>query len=646
MNHVPPSDKTGKQVNLSSEEQNKDRNILDILSLALPWAVWIKDTSGNFLFSNNIYHSLVDKNPYDALRIPGALTSDLLEEYEIKVLSQKKERYVEISFGKVWFQLYISPWFTSSGELGGIIGTARDISREKNAILELREENSYFHTLMDNIPDSIYFKDNRSRFTRINKAKSTQLGLKDPAEAVGKTDFEFLSSDKAQETFNDEVRIFSTGEAQIDKIEKQIDANGNAFWISSTKIPVRNEAGSITGLIGISRDISQLILTQQKLEEALKKAEESDRLKTAFLANMSHEIRTPLNGIVGFANLLNNSALSEEKRNEYLTIINSCTSNLLTLIDDILDIAKIEAGQLRIYKSDVRLNLILKDIYRNFENIRYSEGKRNITLRLKQGVDDSNFIIYTDLNRLQQILTNLIGNALKFTEKGTIEFGYTLKNNNIEFYVKDTGLGIPPELHQKIFERFVKYDQTQTNGFSRGTGLGLAIASHLVDLLGGKIWLESQPGKGSTFYFTLPFQKTIQSYNSTTPEIVLPPLWNNKRILIAEDEDSNFILLKEILKPTKITIERAKNGREAVSICRQQPPYDLVLMDIKMPEMDGLEATKLLKKLHPSVPVIAQTAYAMQEEKDKALAAGCSNVITKPILKKQLFEILAVYLGY
>jgi len=620
--------------------------LLDILPSAVPWAMWLKDTAGNFLFRNQVFESIIISSGSDIVsnRIPGGLSESLLQQYEDIVLTEKKENNIEFSFGKTWFRVYIAPWFEQNTQLGGVFGMARDISKEKNAILDLQAEQEYFRTLMDNIPDTIYFKDTLSRFTRINKAKARSIGLQNPADAIGKTDFDFFEKGKAQEAFNDEADIFRTGKSLVDKIEKLRDRQGNDYWVSATKIPVRNKNGQITGLVGISKNITDFIITENKLEEAKKKAEESDRLKTAFLANMSHDIRTPMNGIVGFANLLKNDNLDPQTRNEYLGIINSCSNTLLTLIDDIIDISKIEASQLKILESKCHLNVLLRDLYKNFDKIRLANRKNHINLIMKPASQDEHFVIITDPNRLQQILTNLIGNALKFTDEGYVEFGYDIKNSFLEFYVKDTGIGIPESMHKAIFERFVKVEDKNSMN-PQGTGLGLAISSQLVKLMGGDIRVESIPRKGSTFFFTLPFvpaQDTQALWNSNMPDESLN--WSGKSVLIAEDEESNFIFLRESLKNTGIKVVRAKNGEEVLALFRENPSFDLVLMDIKMPVMDGYTTTIRLRAMDSRIPVIAQTAFAMIEDRQKALQVGCNDFICKPIIREQLLNMMKHYI--
>jgi signal transduction histidine kinase/CheY-like chemotaxis protein len=386
----------------------------------------------------------------------------------------------------------------------------------------------------------------------------------------------------------------------------------------------------------------------KELQLAKEKAEESDKLKSAFLANMSHEIRTPMNAIVGFADLLSDHDLNEEQRQELIELINKNTNTLVYLIDDIIDIAKIEAGQLKINKTETNINQILNDVFQSFIETNNLRDQDAIQLKLEKGITNDNFTIHTDPVRFQQILINLIGNAIKYTENGSIECGYQVKaeqeKSYLEFYVKDTGVGIPKDKHQHIFERFSKLEDNKTKLY-RGTGLGLTITKNLVEMLGGKIWLQSEENVGSTFYFTLPVEE-FKGQSSEEPELneTLKD-WKNSTILIAEDEDSNYRVLQMALRRTNIHILRAENGKEAIEICKSNKKINLVLMDLKMPVLNGIEATKEIKKIRPDLPIIAQTAYAMTEDKKTTLNVGCVDYLTKPIKRNVLISTLNKYLN-
>jgi len=378
---------------------------------------------------------------------------------------------------------------------------------------------------------------------------------------------------------------------------------------------------------------------EYELVRAKNKAEESDKLKTAFLANMSHEIRTPMNGILGFAEMLNDNSLSAVNRKKYLQIINSNGKMLINLIDDIIDFAKIESDQVNILQDDFSLNNLLNQVQSSFLTNRLKRDKSHVRIITKKSFPDEKSFIRTDPIRLRQILTNLVGNAIKFTHKGYIEFGYNLdKNDSLLFFVRDTGIGIAADKLQLIFERFMQADSSPSRRYG-GSGLGLAISKGLVELLGGKMWAESALHEGSTFYFTLPFHPIIRKVEEKLENKHLRANynWEGRLFLVAEDDKFSYKFLEGFLKQTKADVIRATDGREAVEICRNNPNIDLVLMDIQMPEMNGLAATEEIKKFNLHIPVIAQTANAISEERQRCMQAGCDDFITKPVNITELY---------
>jgi len=366
---------------------------------------------------------------------------------------------------------------------------------------------------------------------------------------------------------------------------------------------------------------------------AKRKAEESDHLKTAFLSNMSHEIRTPMNAILGFSNLLSHPDISDMEKEEFVNLIRINGKNLLTLVEDIIDISKIDSGQLQIKNSPCKLHEVMTRVNRSFLEDIKRRGLFNLKLYLKEGTADKNIRILTDEHRLQQILINLVGNAVKFTERGYVEFGYTQKDAQfLQFYIKDTGIGFPKEKENEIFERFSKFNNDKDRLFG-GTGIGLSIAKHLVALMGGEIWVESEPHVGTTFYFTIPYHRITHPIciAETHTETSKNFNWEGKTFLVAEDEEDNFRYIEVALALSNASLIWARDGQEAVDIFKRVNDIDLVLMDIKMPLMDGYTATRHIKTISNDVPVIAQTAYAMSEEKEKSRLAGCDDYIAKPI---------------
>ena len=374
---------------------------------------------------------------------------------------------------------------------------------------------------------------------------------------------------------------------------------------------------------------------EQDLIQAKEKAEESDRLKSAFLANMSHEIRTPMNGIIGFSEMFMNPELSEDRRKYYANIVIDSSKQLLTLVNDILDISLIEAGKVALKQEEVNINDLIMNLYAIYN----SQAKnKNIGLHTCKDLEDRNSIIITDKNRLRQILSNLLKNAFKFTSKGHIQYGYTITDSRLQFFVKDTGICIESDQMDHIFEEF-RQENVETAHQYGGAGLGLSISKKLVELLGGKIWVKSQKNKGSVFYFSIsyyPVNENIQESQSRQKT----EHGKAFTILVAEDDEINYLYIEEIMSGKNIELIQAHNGKQTVETCKNNPHIDMVLMDIKMPVMNGYEATREIKKFRPDLPIIAQTAYVMTEDRKKALDAGCDEYLSKPINAHELETII------
>ncbi|MGE4288997.1 MAG: ATP-binding protein [Salinivirgaceae bacterium] len=387
------------------------------------------------------------------------------------------------------------------------------------------------------------------------------------------------------------------------------------------------------------------LLSRQRYEEKLlqskEKAEEADRLKSSFLANMSHDIRIPMTAIIGFSDLLADPDLTIGEREEFIELISKSGLDLLTLIDNIVDVAKIETGQLRINLEDVDLNALLKDLYSVHSKYTKIMEHDDLELFLDLNSKYAKLPFKTDVFRFKQVMNNLIDNAIKFTDRGSIRFGVSnVWNDTMEFYIQDSGIGIAEETQHIIFERFSKIDRSYTKEYN-GTGLGLAISKSLVEMLGGEIRVVSYPGKGSTFYFTHPLskeaEKVVEKTNSTTHQS--PYNWQGKTIMIAEDVDQNYKFLEFTLQPTQVNLLWARNGKEAFDFVNDGLDVDLILMDIRMPVMNGIDATKEILKIR-ELPIIAQTAYSLGDEREDALQAGCSHYLTKPINSGELLKLI------
>lgn len=534
-----------------------------------------------------------------------------------------------------------------------------DISERIRYESQIKRFNRIMDTTMENIPAGIVVKDIENDFRYIYRNRESYNRDISSENAIGMNDFDYYPPEMAQQKRKEDIEIAATGKGMHWIMEGK-DKNGNLLILDKQKIMVESEDFSPI-IVSIEWDITQLELMRRELIESKEKAETSDKLKSAFLANMSHEIRTPLNAIVGFSRIISESDNAEERR-EYYEIVDANNERLLQLINEILDLSKIESGIVEFTYGPVRLHTLCKEIH-DAHVFRCPQG-----VELRFDSPDEALSIHSDKNRIFQVFSNLIGNAFKFTTEGSVSYGYKQEGERVVFYVKDTGLGIEPEKLGRVFQRFAKL-----NNFAQGTGLGLSICKTIIERLGGEIAVSSEVGTGTTFTFWLPLENVIQDTETgtnshlpgeavgTQPSEVLPAKEDTTRpkeettekeedlratavgtekatILIAEDTDSNFDLLNAILG-----LVRAKDGMEAVTMYDEVNP-DLILMDIKMPNLDGLEATRIIRQLSAEVPIIAQSAYAYEHDRNAAEEAGCNDFISKPIAQEKLKEKIKKWL--
>ncbi len=457
------------------------------------------------------------------------------------------------------------------------------------------------------------------------------------------TDHKVLFKDESWDMFQEYMdKVSKTGDSY--DIELEILRGDNSTgWIWVRGEVVYGENKSIIGFAGSAQDISERKQLELELLKAKEYAEESNRLKTEFISNMSHEIRTPMNGISGFSKLLARQNLSEEKRRYYITIIQNSGNQLLRIIDDILEISKLGTKQIQVIEREVCLNDLLLELFSIFD----LRAKENRTpLYFKRGLSDRESKVLTDDSKLNKIISNLLENALKFTREGFIEFGYKKIDSELEIYVKDTGPGITPDKQDLIFERFSREVKDSSLNIG-GLGLGLSIAKENAELLGGRITVESKGGEGSVFYVYIPYKPVVVEFDNNAKVKPLNPKKRNT-ILVAEDEEVNFLFIETFFEEElslNCNILHAKNGKEAIDICRNASSIDLVLMDLKMPLLDGYEATKVIRSLFPNLPIVAQSAYTTEEDRVRAFSVGCNDFITKPLGGQALSEIIIKYLA-
>ena len=538
-----------------------------------------------------------------------------------------------------------------------------DISERIRYESQIKRFNRIMDTTMENIPAGIVVKDIENDFRYIYRNRESYNRDISSENAIGMNDFDYYPPEMAQQKRKEDMEIAATGKGMHWIMEGK-DKNGNLLILDKQKMKIESNDFSPI-LLNIEWDITEMEQMKRELLVAKEKAETSDRLKSAFLANMSHEIRTPLNAIVGFSRIISESDNAEERR-EYYEIVDANNERLLQLINEILDLSKIESGIVEFTYGPVRLHTLCKEIH-DAHVFRCPQG-----VELRFDSPDEALSIHSDKNRIFQVFSNLIGNAFKFTTEGSVSYGYKQEGERVVFYVKDTGLGIEPEKLGRVFQRFAKL-----NNFAQGTGLGLSICKTIIERLGGEIAVSSEVGTGTTFTFWLPLENVIQDTETgtnshlpgeavgTQPSEVLPAKEDTPRpkeettekeedlrptavetekatILIAEDTDSNFDLLNAILG-RKYRLVRARDGMEAVTMYDEVNP-DLILMDIKMPNLDGLEATRIIRQLSAEVPIIAQSAYAYEHDRNAAEEAGCNDFISKPIAQEKLKEKIKKWL--
>jgi len=612
--------------------QSKDLHLTSINSIKDNF--FIVNRNYEMVFMNYSMQKIVsryvgdfDVTGHNIFKIFKFLPERMLNEY--KIIFEEKNEYFseyEINDGEIKFYIDVTTVpLIEDNEVIYAITSFRDVTEQKIRENEINKLKEFNENIVQNLNDGIAIIKDDNCITFVNPAFCKITGFY-RNEILNKkwTD---LIIDLPLSDFTLPISPYVNDKVfRTEALIKTRNKSETSVIITLSPLS-HNKDDSYMLLV---TDISDRKLMEKEIIYAKEQAEQADRLKTSFLANMSHEIRTPINSILGFSTLLQKSDLPEDKKTMYFSLINSSSQLLLRLIEDIIDISKIESGLLQIFNEPIDLNELINDVYDYFSANLKSNNKNDIFIKCNSLKNDS-IIIMSDRLRLKQVLFNLLSNAIKFTNKGYIEFGYNIDINKIVFYVKDTGIGMTSEEINIIFDRFRQVN-THISRKTSGTGLGLAISKSIVELLGGNIYCESEKGKGSVFYFELPYITSKTNILKQEKEIDLDNYQLvGYTILVAEDDDMNFLFISEILKSFGINVIRAKNGREAVNICLNNTKISAVLMDIQMPELDGLEATKEIRKFLPDIPILAQTAYAFSREKQTSIEVGCNDYLSKPI---------------
>jgi len=653
---------SNEELYIAQKKEEASKNQISAILNALPDIIFIQDKEGVFID----YHLPKNEKLYaPANELLGKRVEDFVPELvqDFKPVFEKA-----ITTGELQVFEYSLPMPNGIEYFEGriitfendkVLSICRNITESKKSAIALTnaevraDESEVKHKfLFDNTIQGVVYHNSLSEIVYANKSAEKILGITIAQMQASKSINPLWrcihedGTDYPREIHPAKLTL-KTGEPVYNvKMGVYNPILNNYRWLNINSIPqYKNNENEPFQVAVTFEDITEIREKTQNLIKSKEKAEESDRLKTAFLQNMSHEIRTPMNSIVGFSNFLKKKNLSEEKRENFTNIVINNSNQLLSIVEDILTISAIQTKQEKLNIEQVCINQLFIDLISIFKE---QASKKNITLSTNRQLTDKESHIFTDKTKLTQILTNLMTNALKFTHDGFIEIGYLFVEMNgrdskqeIQFYVKDTGLGIALEHQKNIFERFRQADLSISKNYG-GTGLGLSISKGFVELLGGEIWVESELDKGSTFYFTIPFKPANQITTIIEKKSKSAGL---ATILVAEDEEFNFIYIEELLSNFNFKLIHSKDGIETVEICKNNPAIDLILMDIKMPLLDGFLAAKQIKKFRPDLPIIAQSAYALEHERQKYSGIEFDDYITKPMSEDELKQKVLKYLG-
>ncbi len=629
---------------LLEDSEKKYKSLIEFSPDAI---LWIKEH--NIVFANSSGLRLLEITQEDIKN--GLKIEDFLPEKIIKILSsksidillnQKKIQLKTFSGKKIASEVTIVSMEDESFQI-----IIRDITEKEKMSTALHEIENRFALAMEAVNDGVFEWDVINGTMYLNERNFLMLGYKPGDFEPTHENWIALIHPEDRKYNYITIRKHIKGETDNYELEYRMkNKKGKYQWILERgKIIERNNSGYPLKIIGTHTDISSRKQMEKELKEALERAEEANRLKMAFLANMSHEIRTPMNGILGFSNLLLREDLTSEKRQLYVETIKNSSDQLLSIINDIIDISKITSGDLKLIEETFDINQLANEINYYFQQQIILKGKEEKIQFILNTPLENSLLIKGDKNRIRQIIQNLLDNAIKFTYEGIIEWGFKVNNEFLEFYIKDTGIGIEPEKQQLIFENFRQVEMHDTRRYG-GLGLGLSICKGLIKLMGGEIWLESEPGKGSTFYFSIPLKKNQQTYKPSTTTNIKFKLKDSPLILIVEDSPENAFLLQEYLIQWGARVIHAHNGHEAIKKLNLHPDISLLLLDILLPDISGYELFVEIKKRFPKLPIIAQTAYVLMEDKKKILEMGFDGFLEKPInqeaLKQTLFAVFEI----
>ena len=635
-----------------------ERYLLHSLLDNIPDSIYFKDTNSRFV---QVSRSMAVKFQVDdPENVVGKSDSDFFATEHVHIALQDERELMEgvtsiikkeeqeswLDRDDTWASTTKMVLRDTEGKIVGTFGISRDITDEKLAKAQLARERDLLRTIIDNIPDFVFVKDRAGRFILANEALITSLGVDSNADLVGKTDYDFSPPEHACEYVADDQIVMRSGDSLLDVEETARGTDGNDVCLLMSKVPLRDESGNVWGLVGIGRNITRRKEAQEELQQAMETANEANQAKSAFLANMSHEIRTPMNAIIGMTDLVMGTELEPSQR-EFLSIVKQSGQSLMAVIDDILDFSKIEAGKLDLDATHFDLRNELGDTMKSM-SFRAHEKHLELAFRVEPNVPS---MLYGDAGRLRQILVNLIGNAIKFTHEGEVVVevrcvSETQSKADLQFSVRDTGVGIPPDKCLTIFQEFEQADTSTTRRFG-GTGLGLAISSRLVELMDGRIWVESKPDHGSTFHFTVSMQRSNRPLRPRPDQVIV----GGTHVLIVDDNETNRIILEEMVTNWGMIPNQVSSVSDACNAIEEAHQkgndFGIILSDVNMPDADGFELAARVRSLDHSneTPIIMLTSAGRPGDRERREALGVAGNLLKPIKQSELFDAMVSALG-
>lgn len=610
-------------------------------------SVAVHDTEMNYVYVSNRYYddmrlsdtNIIGRNHYEVFpHLPEYIREAHRRALRGEVVSAESDT-LKWPDGRVdWANWQCRPWYGADGSIKGIIIYIEVLTGQKLAEEKLKNQQLLISE-MGRVAKIGGWEFDAETGEAAWTDQTAIIHDMEPGSKItvveGITFYKPESRKRLETAINEAIELAKPYDLELELIT----ARGNEKWVQTIGNPIR-ENGRVIKVRGSFQEITERKRIQQDLISAKEMAEESDRLKTAFLNNISHEIRTPMNAIVGFSAMLSDPGLDDVSKKSFTDTIIQSSDQLLAIINDIVDISNIEAGIVKLADNTIRIN----DVFRRMEEMfRLKANETGIEFSSTTPLPDNEAVVIADSTKFAQILTNLLSNAFKFTATGKINLGYRKRGQFYEFRVSDTGIGISQDKLLKIFDRFYQVGNELSRAHE-GTGLGLSICKAYVELMGGKIWAVSEPEKGSAFYFTLPDNKPEPSKESKASKPAKIHFGKVLHILVAEDDEVSAMLLLKYLALPEFRVTIVGTGSEAVEVINSDEPVDLVLMDLKMPGMDGFEATRLIRKNKPHIPIIAQTAYALSDDRERALAIGCNDLITKPFRKDYLLRKILEHL--